>query len=423
MIISVVGNILSGKSTLAKKISTLYDFSYIPHKRNELNFLDDFFDNIPDLFFATQTSFLVSKVLEIEEEIQNNHNVIIDRSIFEDINVFAQLWMDNYNISYRDKMLYKKLSDYMVKTIPSTDVYIFCKCKPSTIVERFRNRPRRSFENKYPPNYIEQLCDKYERLEFPEGALVMEINCDEVDVRENQTVIDAISILQNYLNNSYSGYQLSIFDESEQINNNANFLENHPHIRIYNTLGASQKIIWPLEFKKKTIYLAAPFTEFALEEPVSATDLEIEIKSTRDYFVLPKKYQTLLTNLKKYLSANNKYNVILPHKDENNWGKTYITNDQIMSSMIDNLKKSDMLFAIVSNSIGVHMEIAMMAIMNKPMVLVVVGDLTEGFYAKGLEGKDNILVINVRSLSDVRELIRRQDVGNFIKKELDDNEI
>jgi len=53
MIISVAGNISSGKTTLAKKISELYDFLYIPSKHNQISFLDSFFADIPKRFFAT----------------------------------------------------------------------------------------------------------------------------------------------------------------------------------------------------------------------------------------------------------------------------------------------------------------------------------------------------------------------------------
>lgn len=420
MIISVAGNILSGKSTLAKKISDMYGFSYVPNKRNELNFLDDFFENIPDLFFATQTSFLVSKVLEIEEETKKNRNIVIDRSVFEDINVFAQLWIDNYEIADRDKALYKKLSDYITRTIPPTDVYIFCKCKHSTLVERFNNRPRRSFENKYPFNYLEQLCQKYDQLKFPNGSLVIEVDCDEIDVRKDETVVEIINLLKIHLDESRRGHQLSFFDEEDQLNKNNDSYNNHQHIKIYNTLRTTNIFNNPFEFKKKTIYLAAPFTEFALEDPAPIGGLDFDTKNTREYFTLPKKYQTLLNSIKKHLSLNGRYNVILPHKDENNWGKTYITNEQIMSSMIDNIKKSDLIFALVSNSIGVHMEIAMMAILNKPMVLIILGDLSSGFYAKGLENRSNTLIVNIPSLDDVRELMKKNDITNFIKKELDD---
>lgn len=419
MIISVVGNILSGKSTLAKKISAMYDFSYVPNKRNELNFLDDFFENIPDFFFATQTSFLVSKVLEIEEETKKNNNIVIDRSVFEDINVFAQLWIDNYEITDRDRILYKKLSDYITRTIPPTDVYIYCKCKPSTLVERFNNRPHRSFENKYPDNYIEQLCQKYDSLEFPGEALVIEINCDEIDIRKDETVVELMNILQRHLDERQKNYQLSFLDENDKFNENNDSHNIHPYIKIANTSYTHKIFQNSFELKKKTIYLAAPFTEFAFEELVSTGGLDFDIKNTREYLTLPKNYRNLLNTIKRYLSLNGRYKVILPHKDENNWGKTYISNEQIMSSMIENIKNSDLIFALVSNSIGVHMEIAMMAILNKPMVLVILGDLSGGFYAKGLESRSNTLVVNVPSLDHVRELIKNDDIINFVKKELD----
>ncbi|MBO5110540.1 MAG: deoxynucleoside kinase [Clostridia bacterium] len=414
MIISVAGNILSGKSTLARQISRLYGFSYIPQKRSELNFLEDFFDNIPEHFFATQTSFLVNKISEIEEEIQKNSNLVIDRSLFEDINIFAQLWMDNYSIDDREKKLYSSLSNYLLGTIPLTDVYIYCKCSYETIAKRFSQRPRRSFENKYPPNYIEQLCIRYDHVIFPSNAIIVEIDSEQLDFRDDKTVINLMNMIINYMTEIESGEQLSIFDDRKPVPVST------PHIKI---LG---KLIQPISFgtninvKKKVIYLAAPFTEFAKEESITreADTPKMDLNIQKSYGILSVEYQNLLKKIKKYLSFDGQYEVILPHKDENNWGKRYLSNEQILDAMIVNIKKSDLIFAIVTNSIGVHMEFSMMLMQDKPMVLIIIDEKTDGFYADGLKNKSNVLVINVNSMNDIKKLLKNDRIENFIQQEL-----
>lgn len=67
MIIAVCGNLGSGKTTIANYIASHYNFVYIPYSRNELNFIEDFFDAIPEKFLQTQTSFLISKASQIKE--------------------------------------------------------------------------------------------------------------------------------------------------------------------------------------------------------------------------------------------------------------------------------------------------------------------------------------------------------------------
>ena len=415
MIISVAGNISSGKTTLAKKISSLYDFTYIPYKRTELSFLDDFFQNIPKSFFATQTSFLINKVTEINEKRKGN-NLVIDRSLFEDIHIFAQLWIDNYSIDEKEKNLYKDLADYLISTIPQSDIYIFCNCDRETIMERFKQRAKRTFENKYPVDYLEQLCDKYESIVFPDDAAVVEIDTKNLDIREDDTVCTIMSSILYHVNYEQIN-QLSLFEQNINDGETNNLFNSY--IKIVNNpihLTFPEEIF---RLKKKQIYLAAPFTEFATEEPyLDNSQLFIGTNEIRQYNVLPDKYQRLLKKLKKQLSCNGEFEVLLPHKDENNWGKTYISNDQIVEAMITNMKNADLLVAVVSNSIGVHMEIAMMSVQNKPMVLVIVEDLTSGFYANGFKLKDDVLVLHVQSIKNVYNALKCDEVIDFIRRKL-----
>lgn len=419
MIISVAGNISSGKTTLAKKISSLYNFTYIPYKRNELSFLDDFFQNISKLFFATQTSFLVNKVTEIYEK--RNNNVVVDRSLYEDIHIFAQLWMDNYAVDEKEKTLYKELAEYLISTIPQTDIYIFCNCERETQLERFNKRTKRTFENKYPSDYLQQLCDKYESIIFPNNAVVVEIDTKNLDIREDSTVINIMTYILRHINYEQVE-QLSLFDYKIDVNKDIS--TPNSYIKIHNpiNLALPDNIF---KIKKKQIYLAAPFTEFATVEPITSNDDQLRIVASerRDYNILPENYQRLLKKLKRLLTCNGQFNVILPHKDENNWGKTYILNTQIVKNMINNMKSSDLLVAVVSSSIGVHMELAMMSIQNKPMVLIVVDNLTSGFYADGFKLQDNVLILHVKSIENVFNTLNSAEVNDFIRRNLQDEKM
>lgn len=415
MIISIAGNILSGKSTLAKKICSLYGYEYVPSKRNELNFLDDFFENIPAHFFATQTSFLVSKALEIEELVNKGCNIVIDRSLFEDINIFAQLWMDNYNeIDMREKILYKDLSNYIMRNIPKTEMYIYCKCKLSTLEERFKNRKHRSFENKYPKDYLQQLYEKYNKIEFPKDSIVVEVESERINFTNDNDVIDMMISIERQLNSIEERSQLSFLDEESTIE------KFDPYIKVINP--SLKSVVYDFEVKKKTIYIAAPFSEFAKEEQVNSCEEILTPNIRRDYYVLPTKYQNFLNRIKRIITSIDEYKVILPHKDENNWGKSYITNEQIVTSMIKNISESDLIVAIISNSIGVYMEIAMMAILNKPMLLFIVDDLSNGFYANGFRNRKRTLVIDVKSMKDVELALKKDKIINFIRGELKDGE-
>lgn len=408
MIIAVCGNILSGKSTLAKLISSIYGYSFIPNKRSELNFLDDFFDNIPERFFATQTSFLLSKAIEIKEESKKHNNIVIDRSMYEDVNVFAKLWMDNYQIDTREKQLYSKLSSYIINSVPKTDIYLYCKCKQSTIERRFSQRPHRSFEDKYPSNYIEQLVDLYQKLSFPNDSIVIEIDTEAVDLREQNSVIELIDFI-NRLILSENNTQLSFLENSQRSLCPPSFCN------IVSYGGDSLRII---EKKKMTIYLAAPFSEFAIEK--EDTKLQIgDVDDNREYDVLPLQYRRFLSKCANIIEEDGRYNVLLPHRDENNWGKSYKSSEQVMIAMINNIKYSNLIVAILSNSIGVHMEIAMMIALKKPIIIVIVEDLTTGFYAEGLINNKKTVVKKVKNLKEAKKYISSDEFHKTVEELLE----
>lgn len=416
MIISVCGTISSGKTTLAKKICKLFNFSYVPRRRTELNFLNDFFQDIPYAFFKTQVSFLISKILEIED--MGGKNIVIDRSLYEDIHIFAQLWMDLYPIDEKEKALYISLANYLCSTIKEPSVYVVCKCKWETICNRFAQREKRQFEELYPDNYLQELFNRYQQIKFPDDAYVIEIDTDIADVRSDNVVIDIVNFIVDCIKKE-DYRQLSIFDageandEAEAIPQNYIRVIQKPKDKSFNLVDCS--------LIKKRIYLAAPFTEFATEEPTQRENqISMDLDTNREYNVLPAKYQRYLSRLKKILSCDDEYDVILPHKDENNWGKTYKTSEQIVKAMVDNMASSDLVVAIVSNSIGVHMEIAMMGIQKKPMVLFVLDKLSSGFYADGFSQQENVKVIHVDSLEDVSKAIEQENILSFIRGKLED---
>lgn len=415
MIISVAGNICSGKTTLAKKISALYNFTYIPGKRNELSFLDAFFRDIPKLFLATQTSFLISKVLEIDEN--RNKNLVIDRSLFEDVHVFAQHWMDNYSIDEKEKRLYNDLANYMISTIPPTDVYIICNCERKALLKRFEQRKKRQFENKYPEDYLEKLCDKYDSIVFPPNAVVVEVDTEKLDVRDDRNVLDIMSSIL-YHRNTDGFQQFTLFDYITDSRIERGAL--NPHIRM---VSNPYNLFFPddlFQEKKKQIYLAAPFTEFATSKQNQDNDdqLNMNVNEKRAYHILPEEYQRFLKRIRKLVSCNGEFDVLLPHQEENNWGKTYIPNTKVIEAMLENMKNADLLVAIISNSIGVHMEMAMMSIQSKPMVLIILDELTTGFFSDGFKVQKDVMVLHVRSMGDVYNAINCNNVLEFIRSKL-----
>ena len=69
------------------------------------------------------------------------------------------------------------------------------------------------------------------------------------------------------------------------------------------------------------------------------------------------------------------------------------------------------------------MELAMMSIQNKPMILVIVDDLTSGFYADGFKLYDNALILHAKSINNVYKVLNDFGVKEFIRRKLKDEKM
>lgn len=206
MIISVCGNICSGKSTTAKLIQEYMNFTYIPYERPELMVLDKFYDNITEMFLATQSSFIISKSQQILN--RKMGNLVVDRGLYEDINIFAKYWLDNYSIREMDKHVYLQLAELIVSLVPQTDIEIFCDCSTSRLIERYNSRPRRSFEKKYPKNYISNLNELYKKDKYFEKCFRLDM--DKFDLKCKDTQIELIEDINLIVQNHY--FKLKILE-------------------------------------------------------------------------------------------------------------------------------------------------------------------------------------------------------------------
>lgn len=201
MYIAVCGNIYSGKSTLCQIISNAINAEYIPSQNNrkELDYLDDFFDNIEKMFLSTQSTFIIEKAKQIIKFFNIKKNVVVDRSIYEDINVFAKYWMDNYNISSFDKGAFMVLSDFINEILPKPDILIFCKCPLNLLLKRQKSREKRSFEKKYPIDYTNNLQKIYENDPFFQSCFQLDMEIDLLNKKNQYILNDLISDIKQLM--------------------------------------------------------------------------------------------------------------------------------------------------------------------------------------------------------------------------------
>jgi len=172
-IISIDGNIGSGKSTLMGKLKTHFSdnnniiFLKEPVDEwenivdeNGTTILEKFYENPSKYGFSFQIMAYISRLDVIRKETNKNPNAIFisERSLFTDKLVFAKMLFDCGNIELVNYKIYLKWFDTFADDFPVSKV-IYVNTEPEICYQRIEKRSRTG-ESNIPLNYL-QNCHKY----------------------------------------------------------------------------------------------------------------------------------------------------------------------------------------------------------------------------------------------------------------------
>ncbi|HRE90254.1 MAG TPA: deoxynucleoside kinase [Myxococcota bacterium] len=159
--IAVAGNIGAGKSSLVEFLERRHGMRpiYEPYLGNP--YLDDFYGDMRGYAFRSQLYFLTHKFrlhLGLGTE---NGTIVLDRTIYEDAEIFARNLHQQGHIDARDFGLYNELYASMKQALRPPDLLIYLRCSTTTIRRRIKQRGRPSEQN-IPLDYIKRLNALYE---------------------------------------------------------------------------------------------------------------------------------------------------------------------------------------------------------------------------------------------------------------------
>lgn len=160
--IAVAGNIGAGKSTFVEFLDRTYGI--VPfYEPNEANpYLPDFYADMPRWAFHSQLYFLSSK-FRIHQELDKMPGVVaLDRTIFEDAEVFARALRAMKAIDDRDWATYQGFYQTILEAIRPPDLLVYLKCSIRTLRKRIRLRGR-AMEQDISVGYLRRLNGLYER--------------------------------------------------------------------------------------------------------------------------------------------------------------------------------------------------------------------------------------------------------------------
>ena len=159
--IAIAGNMGTGKSTLVDFLARTYGVMPFYEPNDDNPYLRDFYADMKRWAFQSQVYFLSNK-FRLHQDLDRQPGVVaLDRTIFEDAEIFATALYQMRKISKRDWQTYQGLYQTILDAIRPPDLMIYLRCSMRTLRQRIRLRGR-AMERDVPRTYLKRLERLYE---------------------------------------------------------------------------------------------------------------------------------------------------------------------------------------------------------------------------------------------------------------------
>ena len=192
MHIAIAGNIGAGKTTLTKLLAKHYKWEAQLEDVVDNPYLDDFYNQMERWSFNLQVYFLNSRFRQVIQIRESGKNIIQDRTIYEDANIFAPNLHAMGLMTNRDFKNYSSLVSLMESTVQPPDLLIYLRSSIPNLVNQIHKRVR-EYENSISIDYLSRLNERYEAWihKFQKGRLLI-INVDDLDFVEKAVDLSKI---------------------------------------------------------------------------------------------------------------------------------------------------------------------------------------------------------------------------------------
>ena len=184
MHIAIAGNIGAGKTTLTQLLAKHFKWEAQLEDVVDNPYLDDFYNQMERWSFNLQVYFLNSRFRQVIQIRKSGKNIIQDRTIYEDANIFAPNLHAMGLMTNRDFDNYSSLFNLMESTVQSPDLLIYLRSSIPNLVHQIHKRGR-DYENSISIDYLSRLNERYEAWihGYNKGRLLV-VNVDDLDFVE-----------------------------------------------------------------------------------------------------------------------------------------------------------------------------------------------------------------------------------------------
>lgn len=144
-------------------------------------YLSDFYADMERWSFNLQIYFLAHRFNTHKEIVERPNSVIQDRSIYEDVEIFAANLHKLGKMSDRDHQTYTNLFAEMTSYLRPPDLLVYLKANVDTLIKQIKKRGR-DFEKDIDVNYLSELNNSYDEwIKRYKFGRVLTINTDDLD--------------------------------------------------------------------------------------------------------------------------------------------------------------------------------------------------------------------------------------------------
>ena len=158
--IALAGNMGSGKTSLAKFLQKQLGLVPLLEAQDENPYLADFYADMERWAFQSQVFFLTRKISHYRNLRGVDGTPMLDRTIYEDAEIFAKALHQQGKMSRRDYALYRDLYADALRQIPPPAVMIYCHCSLAALTARIMKRGR-AYEGSVSRDYLGRLNRLY----------------------------------------------------------------------------------------------------------------------------------------------------------------------------------------------------------------------------------------------------------------------